>query len=505
MAISISKTKINIKSLLAFVTILIVNFLLRIPATANGFFAFAYDQGRDVLQASSIIYGHNLTLIGPTTGLPGIFYGAYWYYLLAAVLAVSHGDPQIIGTLFGWFGVLTVCAIYFYLRSTLKSLLLTFCLTLAVSMSALWMFRPTVIWSTSIVPILMIGYLYILNRIQKNSSRLNFFLLGLVSWATLDFEFPWGIVMILFTLSLPIFSKRFFLKKQYLFTLLGFLVMISPRILFNIRNQFLELNTFLAYIKLPKIYGIETNLLQRFFYRLDLFLDNFSQAFTNSNKILGILVIELFLLAIFLLIKFDKSNWKKLKNDFILRCSALLTLFSFILFTFYKDTVWDYYLIGLPITVLIMISRILNYTTLSEKYAKAVAWLAIIVLLILNFNQQIFRPFSFTWLGDGGTYRTQKAVMDYIAAEKPHNYTIYAYSPSIFDYPFDYLISWYTSSGKIEKPQTYSRLFYMIVREANSDRYLKIGWYGDKTRDRTKVLERKYFPGNIMLEKHERY
>lgn len=494
----------KIKNIICLSLIFIVNFLLRIPITAMGFFAMTDDQGRDLLQASNIVYNHNLTLIGPTTGIHGIFYGPSWYYLLSVVLFLSGGNPQTIGIFFGLLGVLTVLSIYFYLKSTLKSLLLTFLLTLIASMSSLWMFWPTLIWSTSLAPILTVGFFYCLNRIIKNPSKLNFLFLGLVSFLTVDSEFPWGLVLVVFTLTLPILFKKTYLKKNFLLTLLGFLLVLTPRIIFNFRNQFLELNVFLAYLKQPKVYGQDSAIQDRFLYRLDLFLNNFSAAFTSGNKLLALLVILLLVVTVLLLIKFDKNNWKKLKNDFIFRCSLALLLTAFIFFTVFKDTVWDYYLIGLPLTYLIVISRIFNFSLISKKYVKRISWFTILVLIVLNINWQLLHPFKITWQGDGAIYRNQKKVMDFIASEKPHNYAIYNYSPSIFDNAFDYLISWYVKTGKIERPQSNSRLFYMIIREATSDRYLKIGWYGDKTRDKTIVLERKYFPGNIMLEKHQR-
>src|SRR3989338_3275443 len=108
MAAKFSKVNINLKNIFFFSVILVVNFLLRIPITALGFFALTYDQGRDLLLVSNIVYNHNLTLIGPTTGLQGIFYGPYWYYFLAPLIFLSGGDPQKVAVFFSFIGVLTI-------------------------------------------------------------------------------------------------------------------------------------------------------------------------------------------------------------------------------------------------------------------------------------------------------------------------------------------------------------------------------------------------------------
>ena len=93
--------------------------------------------------------------------------------------------------------------------------------------------------------------------------------------------------------------------------------------------------------------------------------------------------------------------------------------------------------------------------------------------------------------------------MDYISTQKPENYSYYAYSPAIFDYPFDYLFSYYSSRNFIEKPKKVMDQFYLIIRESDSKNYLTSGWYGDKTKDKTQILSSKKFTPNILVEKHK--
>ena len=55
--------------------------------------AYTYDQGRDFLAASQIIDNKDLTFIGPTTGIIGLFHGAWWYYLLTVPYVLFQGLP----------------------------------------------------------------------------------------------------------------------------------------------------------------------------------------------------------------------------------------------------------------------------------------------------------------------------------------------------------------------------------------------------------------------------
>ena len=75
--------------------IIIVGTVNRLLGIISGNFGFTHDQGRDLLAADSILRG-NATLIGPTTGLAGLFHGPLWYYLLAFLSFLGQGDPKII-------------------------------------------------------------------------------------------------------------------------------------------------------------------------------------------------------------------------------------------------------------------------------------------------------------------------------------------------------------------------------------------------------------------------
>src|SRR6266536_4880928 len=75
-----------------FVVILIAAFFLRVYriGTVLGFY---FDQGRDAGIIWDLIHLHKFFLIGPTTGLPGIFRGPYYYYLIAPFYFLGKGNP----------------------------------------------------------------------------------------------------------------------------------------------------------------------------------------------------------------------------------------------------------------------------------------------------------------------------------------------------------------------------------------------------------------------------
>lgn len=497
---ALSKSKFNLGQTTAIVFLLVINFLLKIPVTSMGFFAFTYDQGRDFLEVAKIVYEKNLTLIGQTTGQQGIFYGPSWYYFLTPIFALSNGDPQKVAIFFGFFGIATIMFLYFFLKTSAESLLVPFLLAAIASMSSTWMLGPTNIWNTSLSPILTIGAFYNVLRIFEKTKPINFFLLGICLAAINESELPWGIVMIVSTLILSIVYKNIFFRKSFLLSLFGFLLVLSPKVIFNLRHNFLEVNAVINYFREPKIYGDQMPILERLISRLDQYWGIFSSEFTKNNETAGAVLILLLVLNVILL-KNYKEKWKFLRNDFVTKFSLIIIFSSLLLFTFFKDIVWEYYLIGLPVTLVILLSRIFDLSQ-SQKTTKILSLIILLSVVLINFNPQIFYPYKISWLGDGATYRNQKAIMDYIVSQKPQNYGVFAYSPAIFDYPFDYLIYWYSHMGLLEKPNNQSNTFYLIIRDASTDKYINSGWLGDKTKDKTIVSDRREFPGDLIVEKH---
>lgn len=478
------------KKLLAPAVLLVANFLLKMPLTAQGFFAFTYDQGRDLLAVSRMIYEGQPTLIGPTTGLQGIFYGPTWYYFLAPLLYLSGGNPQGVANFIALFSTITILFIYILIKHLTKNALLAFCLAFIASIPSSWMFAPTLIWSPTIVPFLMILLFFCVHKIFTNAKRKYFFALGFLTILIGDGGAAFGDAMAIALVITPFVFKKHFFKKDYLFAILGAFLAASPRIVFDLKHNFLITKSVFAYINQPKVFGEHQTIFNRFFQRLDLFIEIFSNSFTKNNKILG-----LALLVILIVVSL------KINKDKLFQYCIFLVITLFIFFTIFPDIVWDYYLIGLPLILLISISRIFIFL-FKVKGFKKYAYALLFFLTIINIDKTLLKPFEISWLGDGATYRNQKMIMDYIAGQNPHNYSFYAYTPAIFDFPFDYLVYWYSKQGKIEPPGSEQDLKYLVIRDYKSKKYLSSGWYGDKTRDKTTILDKKEFSGDMVVEKH---
>src|SRR3989344_9620897 len=54
-----------------------------------------------------------LFLIGPVTGLPGIFLGPFYYYLIAPFYLLSRGDPLLSGMFLAFLSTLAIFMLYY--------------------------------------------------------------------------------------------------------------------------------------------------------------------------------------------------------------------------------------------------------------------------------------------------------------------------------------------------------------------------------------------------------
>lgn len=488
------------KNILAALFLTLISFPNRLFGTINGLFAFTYDQGRDLLEVSKIVWNHNFTLIGPTTGLAGIFYGPWWYYFLTPIFVISNGDPQKIAYVFSFIGILTTIMLYLFLKKISGSFFLAICLATIASISASWMFGPTLIWSPTLTPTILIAFLYCAFKIFANKSKAHFFLLGITVGLVLDTTAAFGSFLTVFVIFLPVIFRKTFLRKRFLLTILGLFLVALPRIIFEIKNNFLMSKAALNFIFSPKIYGGQLTLVERTNDRIGAFISTFSSAFAKDNNFLLLLELLVIVIILFVALKKEKVRNNLTRDSFFKFLVFLLSL-TFIFFTIYPDRIWGYYLVGMP-TIAISILALILKSILQVKHLQKAVIIFLLIVIGINLDSNLFPPYKVTWEGDGATYKNPKDVIDYLVLENPHNFSLYFYTPSLYDYPMDYLVAWQVKKGKLEQPKDGQRTMYLVIRDPDNKQYLKLGWYGDKTKDKTKVEESKNFVGNFLLEKH---
>lgn len=74
---------------------------------------FYYDQGRDALVIWKLWHEGKPFLIGPVTGLHGIFLGPFYYYLIAPFYLISGGSPVLPAVFLASLSVLAIVVVYY--------------------------------------------------------------------------------------------------------------------------------------------------------------------------------------------------------------------------------------------------------------------------------------------------------------------------------------------------------------------------------------------------------
>jgi hypothetical protein len=72
-----STKRSSVISIIVIAAIISIYLILRIKPLLAHSVAYTYDQGRDMMKAAEIVLYKNPTFIGPTTGIEGLFHGAW--------------------------------------------------------------------------------------------------------------------------------------------------------------------------------------------------------------------------------------------------------------------------------------------------------------------------------------------------------------------------------------------------------------------------------------------
>ncbi|MCL5785027.1 MAG: hypothetical protein M1142_06785 [Patescibacteria group bacterium] len=407
---------------------------------------FYYDQGRDAIAISKILDG-NLTLIGPTTGIEGVFLGPFYYYFLAPGYFLGQGNPVVASywqTLVIMGGLLVtffISRIYFSFVTGIFSL---FLMTFSFSEIKLdrWLSNPT--------PALFFAPLAVLFLSLSFSSPLPFLPLAALSLGILlQLEASSGFFLTVVTFLLIIVFKKRFNLKVIVISVLTFGLTLLPQILFELRHNFLLTKTLFGFaggkvqtesratFQIPTMRVIEDRLN---FYSVT-FLEKLKLNFDPKFSMLFVAFLIFCLLFIL-------KNWSKP----VVKVMAFWFLGLLLCFLFYNGNygqINTYYFVTVFPIFFIFAALFL------EGLWKINVLKPIVVLLLALFLYDQL-PLSFNYLSSGVDGDTTIALGNQVEAVKyvindasntPYNWD--AYVPPIIPYTYTYLFQYY--SKKLHK------------------------------------------------------
>jgi hypothetical protein len=412
---------------------------------------YTFDQGRDFIKAQGIIRDLKPVLSGPTTGIPGLNHGVWWYYFLAIPYLIFSGLPAGY-PLFVFIISLSQLILFSYFLKKEFGLFPSLMFTLLVAGSPYFiMMSFFVINGVFGFPFILL-FLYSVYKLFKTEQLGYFFWIFLSIGFIFESELPNGaLTSIAFLIILFLFKKigLFFSKKGIKNSLLGIFFPLTPRILYEIFKGFPQSRILFNFafhpeFHTPKPYDAI------FRDRISLFKDYFSRILPNDQP--GILIYLFFLIAIIGIIITIIKNKKSFR--FLLFSPLMLILF-FILSCLYKDFFWDNYYEGIRYYFIITLTLGINgFLFIKNKAVKLISWLLFSLLLFINIVVLLKEVKNNQVPNEG--LRKQIAIINkmYELNQGKKDFCVRIYTPPVIPYTYDYLFDYYHDFQHKVRPTT---------------------------------------------------
>lgn len=472
---------------------------VRLKGTLDGFFAFTYDQGRDMLAVYDLVKTGKLGLIGPTTGLPGVFYGPWWYWFLTPSFVLSAGSPTVQVILITVVNTLMV-PLSFILGKRVGGTVIGYITCLMFALSPPLISVSAQLWNPNLAPFFTLLALFYFWRLLERHDKTSIILLGLSGGAVLEFAAAFGIAFVLATticlLLLRFLGRIRLTLVHFAAFFFGILFFLLPRIVFEFRHDFLMSRSAYLYLASPTVFQTPLTLMERFQDRLSQFFSFFTKTLVGENAIIGALVGFIFFITLWI---FFKSKEHKSMKTYAFSLIFII-LMMYILFTLYKDAVWGYYLIGLPVIYIILASLILFQ--LKKTNIKLFTIFALFILYFAIQPLRLVHSLFTEWEGDESVYRNQLRTVDAVyQTANGLDFSVEVYTPAVVDYPYQYHFRWYGQKKYGYQPsQGRSTVFYILEP---GNRALQKHWL-DIRKDDGIIIKEENLPGAITIQQRRR-
>ena len=540
---------------LVFSAIFLLGLAMRSPEILGGNYLFGFDQGQNYVQAYNIAVNHKLTLIGGevgsgSAGVPGLFHGPGFYYLLAIMLVLFRSDPYG-GLVLMWIGgVVTLLLVFLTTRKMFGEKVGLTALFL-VSIAPLIAPQSRFVWGPHLASVLIVLYYFFLYKVPD---RPHVFIFWSVFVAGLLYHFELALSVPLVILSaVAVLFYRVWNKKVIASALLAILLAWAPMILFEVRHGFMATRGIIKNVTTKK--EIKPNdveaqkqgdfhLGQKQYQFIANFRDSFVFEFGKVpppwymraiSAVAGVILLALF-----------STKDKRAKRYFIL---LFMTIpISFLVFLPLRGAIWPYYLIhphfvylyafAFAATIIleslargeifVLQHRHVGYGSdkaTKQRYLAAahktnvdlsaplrmlmILASLFIIFFFLSMSQGTIARLKLNWLVDHYDYggkekiKGKRAIIDYIYADadgKP--FSVFVFMPPVYTWPYDYLFLTYAKEKYGYMPGTEKKgTAYMIVELDGTKPWSYKGWLETVIIDGTPVWERYLWPSDHVLQK----
>lgn len=433
---------------------------------------YTFDQGRDFLKTYEIVVDKQPALLGPTTGIPGVNHGVWWYYLLIIPFILTQGHPLGFYYFILFLAFLQLLLFSLFLRKeygSFASLVFAGLVAIGPYFTKISIFAiNSVLAPPALLAVLFFYYKY---SVKKDLKVL--FLIGLSLSMVFEAEVAFGLFLYpaFFVAILILGRLKDFLgtKKRSLYFSTGLILPVMPRILFELKSGFSQTQLVMKYFNETSVQTAKTYY-EVFWERFHLLRDFYFQTFPFQTPYLLWSTLALILIgsvASFIFLK-------KQKREFFL---FTLTLGAglFVLSHLYKTVFWQNYFEGLPyfFTLLAALSTAV-FLQSKKLLLQLVAYVYIAILLLslgVSFAVELqnIKPPKLEGL------REHLEVSRIIFEDnKKKELCVKVYTPPIIPHTYRYLFSYFTLTGGPKVKEAFVNDTCYFIMEKDDCKFLPI-------------------------------
>lgn len=470
----------KVEKILFIILIFLILFLSLFPRavdTLNQNPIFGFDQGREYLAARNIVVNHKLMLIGTelgagSAGISGLFHGPIYYYFLTIPFILFNGNPAGGIWLMLGFGLSSILFGY-YLGRKIFNNYIGILIALLMSISPILIAQSRFLWSPNPPTLFILLSFYFTYLLSQNKKNLFIFLAAFFAGFVYNFEMAIAIPLslALFIYSIYILRKEF---NKYLYLILGYLLVFSPMVFFEIRHGFMGLKGIINYLfshKENPSFNLSSVL-----DHLQSFIFNFKDTFPINNFYFALCFFILILTLTVYFLRKEKNNDLKYFFSFLF----FLTPINFFVFSFLKNTVWSYYLTDLSLSYILLLSYVI-FSLYNKKHYKFSFISPILIIVLLSFGlSSAIKTSIYDYSDYGGVAKLKGKIyaIDYIykdANGKP--FGLLVFSPPVYTYPYDYLLWWHGEKKYGYIPYSDKKgTFYLLIESDSGKPWSYKGW-----------------------------
>jgi hypothetical protein len=419
---------------------------------------FYFDQGRDGLVIWDLFHKGKFFLIGPTTGIEGIFRGPWYYWLIAPFYYIGRGNPVWPSV---FLSVTTVIAIFLAYKigeevsgkaaGIITSIIASFSYYLVYA--SRWLSNPT--------PMLLISMLLIWSMLMAIKKKWwSWPLIGFLAGQAMQFGSAAEVFYIPAIFIFLIWQRKNLNFKVILLSGIAFLIPFLPQIFFDFKHQHILFNN------IKKFLFEEGSFKMSFWQIVKIRLPFYYDVFTSKiwpgerNLLLPFLVFAL----VSLIIKF-KELWSRAGFK-ILLLLFISPLIGMLFFQGNYGNVYDYYFTGYYLIFVLIFSVLL--ASLSNNILGKIV-LVLFLFFFLRINLPLIRNYIIAGV-DGPTtivLGNQKQAIDWIYKDSNgKEFNVDVYVPPVIPHAYNYLFTWLGTTKYNQLPKEENiPLLYTLYEE----------------------------------------